>query len=56
MIVAEGSPEVLRSGMQAGARDVIAEPIGLEQLEIERARRGGLDAGAPPARGARRRR
>jgi pilus assembly protein CpaE len=33
LIVAENSPEVLRSGMQAGARDVIAEPIGLEQLE-----------------------
>ena len=33
MIVAEGSPELLRSGMQAGARDVLAEPIGLEQLE-----------------------
>jgi len=33
LIVSENSPEVLRSGMQAGARDVIAEPIGLEQLE-----------------------
>jgi pilus assembly protein CpaE len=33
LIVSEGSPDVLRSGMQAGARDVIAEPIGLEQLE-----------------------
>jgi pilus assembly protein CpaE len=33
LIVSEYSPEVLRSGMQAGARDVIAEPIGLEQLE-----------------------
>ena len=33
MIVAEGSQELLRSGMQAGARDVIAQPIGLEQLE-----------------------
>lgn len=34
LIVADGSPEILRSGMQAGARDVLAEPIGLEQLEI----------------------
>lgn len=33
MIVAEGSPDLLRSGMQAGARDVLADPIGLEQLE-----------------------
>ncbi len=33
LVVSENSPEVLRSGMQAGARDVIAEPIGLEQLE-----------------------
>lgn len=33
LVVADGSPEVLRSGMQAGARDVIAPPIGLEQLE-----------------------
>ncbi len=33
LVVAEGSQELLRSGMQAGARDVIAEPIGLEQLE-----------------------
>lgn len=33
MIVAEGSPQLLRSGMQAGARDVLAPPIGLEQLE-----------------------
>jgi pilus assembly protein CpaE len=33
MIVGEGSPELLRSGMQAGARDVLAGPIGLEQLE-----------------------
>lgn len=34
LIVSEYSPELLRSGMQAGARDVIAEPIGLEQLEM----------------------
>ena len=33
LIVNEDSPEVLRSGMQAGARDVIAGPVGLEQLE-----------------------
>ncbi|HJS93784.1 MAG TPA: hypothetical protein VJ741_05940, partial [Solirubrobacteraceae bacterium] len=33
LVVSDPSPEVLRSGMQAGARDVIAEPIGLEQLE-----------------------
>ena len=33
LIVTEDSPEVLRSGMQAGARDVIAAPVGLEQLE-----------------------
>ncbi len=33
MIVGEGSPELLRSGMQAGARDVLAPPLGLEQLE-----------------------
>jgi pilus assembly protein CpaE len=33
MIVGEGSPELLRSGMQAGARDVLAGPIGLEALE-----------------------
>lgn len=33
LIVADDSPELLRSGMQAGARDVISEPIGLEQLE-----------------------
>ena len=33
LIVAEDSLELVRSGMQAGARDVIAEPIGLEQLE-----------------------
>jgi pilus assembly protein CpaE len=33
MIVGEGSPELLRSGMQAGARDVLVGPIGLEQLE-----------------------
>jgi pilus assembly protein CpaE len=33
LIVNEDSPEVLRSGMQAGARDVIAAPVGLEQLE-----------------------
>lgn len=33
LVVAEGSAELLRSGMQAGARDVISEPIGLEQLE-----------------------
>jgi pilus assembly protein CpaE len=34
LIVTEDSPEVLRSGMQAGARDVIATPVGLEQLEM----------------------
>jgi pilus assembly protein CpaE len=34
LIVSEDSPEVLRSGMQAGARDVIATPVGLEQLEM----------------------
>jgi pilus assembly protein CpaE len=34
LIVNEDSPEVLRSGMQAGARDVIANPVGLEQLEM----------------------
>ncbi len=33
LIVPEDSPEVLRSCMQAGARDVISGPIGLEQLE-----------------------
>ncbi|MBV8946506.1 MAG: AAA family ATPase [Solirubrobacterales bacterium] len=33
LVVSESSPELLRNGMQAGARDVIAEPIGLEQLE-----------------------
>jgi len=33
LVVSDPSPDVLRSGMQAGARDVIAEPIGLEQLE-----------------------
>ncbi len=33
LVVSDNSPEVLRSGMQAGARDAIAEPIGLEQLE-----------------------
>jgi len=33
LVVAEDSPDLLRSGMQAGARDVIAEPVGLEQLE-----------------------
>ncbi|MBV8999843.1 MAG: AAA family ATPase [Solirubrobacterales bacterium] len=33
LVVSEPSADVLRSGMQAGARDVIAEPIGLEQLE-----------------------
>ncbi len=33
LIVAEDSPEVLRSGMQAGARDVLTAPVGLEQLE-----------------------
>ena len=33
LVVSDSSPEVLRSGMQAGARDVITEPIGLEQLE-----------------------
>jgi pilus assembly protein CpaE len=34
LIVNEDSPEVLRSGMQAGARDVIGTPVGLEQLEM----------------------
>lgn len=34
LLVSEDSPELLRSGMQAGARDVIAEPVGLEQLEM----------------------
>jgi pilus assembly protein CpaE len=34
LIVNEDSPEVLRSGMQAGARDVVATPVGLEQLEM----------------------
>jgi pilus assembly protein CpaE len=34
LVVSEDSPELLRSGMQAGARDVIAEPVGLEQLEM----------------------
>ncbi len=34
LIVNEDSPEVLRSGMQAGARDVITAPVGLEQLEM----------------------
>ncbi|MBV9804724.1 MAG: response regulator transcription factor, partial [Solirubrobacterales bacterium] len=34
LVVAEDSPELLRSGMQAGARDVIAAPVGLEQLEM----------------------
>lgn len=33
LIVTEDSPEVLRSGMQAGARDVLPAPVGLEQLE-----------------------
>ena len=33
LVVSDSSPDVLRSGMQAGARDVITEPIGLEQLE-----------------------
>lgn len=33
LIVSDSSPELLRSGMQAGARDVIAEPVGLEQLQ-----------------------
>jgi pilus assembly protein CpaE len=33
LIVTEDSPELLRGGMQAGARDVIAEPLGLEKLE-----------------------
>jgi pilus assembly protein CpaE len=33
LIVTEDSPEVLRSGMQAGARDVLTAPVGLEQLE-----------------------
>ncbi|HET6868632.1 MAG TPA: P-loop NTPase [Solirubrobacteraceae bacterium] len=34
LLVNEDSPEVLRSGMQAGARDVITAPVGLEQLEM----------------------
>jgi pilus assembly protein CpaE len=34
LVVSEDSPALLRSGMQAGARDVIAEPVGLEQLEM----------------------
>lgn len=34
LVVSEDSPELLRSGMQAGARDVISEPVGLEQLEM----------------------
>jgi pilus assembly protein CpaE len=34
LVVSEDTPELLRSGMQAGARDVIAEPVGLEQLEM----------------------
>jgi pilus assembly protein CpaE len=34
LVVSEDSPDLLRSGMQAGARDVIAEPVGLEQLEM----------------------
>lgn len=34
LVVSEDSNELLRSGMQAGARDVIAEPVGLEQLEM----------------------
>ncbi len=33
LIASEDSPELLRGGMQAGARDVIAEPLGLEKLE-----------------------
>lgn len=33
LIVTEDSPDVLRSGMQAGARDVLTAPVGLEQLE-----------------------
>jgi pilus assembly protein CpaE len=33
LLVSEHSPEVVRNAMQAGARDVISEPIGLEQLE-----------------------
>jgi pilus assembly protein CpaE len=33
LIVSEDAPEVLRSGMQAGARDVLTAPVGLEQLE-----------------------
>lgn len=33
LIVSEDTPELMRSGMQAGARDVISGPIGLEQLE-----------------------
>jgi pilus assembly protein CpaE len=33
LIVESASPEHLRGGMQAGARDVIAEPIGLDELE-----------------------
>ena len=34
LVVSEDSPDLLRSGMQAGARDVIAAPVGLEQLEM----------------------
>jgi pilus assembly protein CpaE len=33
LVVSEDSHDLLRSGMQAGARDVISEPVGLEQLE-----------------------
>jgi pilus assembly protein CpaE len=33
LIAADGSPELLRSAMQAGLRDVVALPLSLEQLE-----------------------
>lgn len=33
LVVTDDSPEVLRRGMQAGARDVVSVPVGLEQLE-----------------------
>ncbi|MBO0767848.1 MAG: AAA family ATPase, partial [Solirubrobacterales bacterium] len=34
LIVGDSGPEVLRAGMQAGARDVISQPVGLEALEM----------------------
>jgi pilus assembly protein CpaE len=41
LVVEADSPDMARSGMLAGARDVIAEPVGLDQLESSAAAAAG---------------